>query len=76
MENEKRTEAITLHLTQGERDTLEALAELLERKPAELARLILTKGIGKKWAEQQEKEHPENCADFTRPKFGELIGNI
>lgn len=68
-DTEKRTETLTLHLTKSERELLERLAEREERKPAELARLLLNKKALEEWAKIQIEEHPENAQPFTRPEF-------
>ena len=62
---EKRTKNITLHLTPSELELLETVAEHHERKPAELARLLLAWATRKEWAKIQEQEHPENAQPLT-----------
>ena len=67
MEKKKRTVNITLHLTEEESELLERLAELTERKPAELARLLLNKKALEEWGKIQAQKH-EN-APFEPLKY-------
>lgn len=67
--DEKRTRALTVHLTEEETQLIERLAEREERKPAELARRLLIKKALEEWAKIQIEEHPENAQPFTRPEF-------
>ena len=46
----KKTKHITVNLTQEENELIERIAEGLERKPAELARLLLLREARRQWA--------------------------
>ena len=67
--DEKRTRALTVHLTEEEAQLIERLADMSERKPAELARLLLNKKALEEWGRIQYELHPENRQPFTRPEF-------
>ncbi len=62
--NDKRTKHITVNLTEDEMALLERLAETYERKPAELARLLLTRAALAQWGELQPKDDR-----MARPTF-------
>ena len=54
----KRIKNITLHLTEQESELIERLAELTERKPAELARILLNRAALNEWGKIQANTHP------------------
>ena len=66
MTNKKRVKHITINLTEEESDIIERLAAIGERKPADLARLLLMRQAVKEWGEMQ----PEG-APFTPLKFNQ-----
>lgn len=65
----KRNKHITVNLTDEEINLLNKIAELYERKPSELARILLNRATLAEWQNIQSKEHPENLAPFSVPKF-------
>lgn len=67
MDKKKRTVNITLHLTEEEAELLERLSELTERKPAELARILLNRATLNEWGKIQAQKHPD--APFEPLKF-------
>jgi len=69
--NDKRTRALTVHLTEEEAQLIERLADMSERKPAELARLLLNKKALEEWGRIQYELHPENRQPFTPAKFSQ-----
>lgn len=62
----KRTKNITLHLTEQEAELLERLAELTERKPAELARILLNRAALNEWGKIQTNTHPADTLHNLR----------
>lgn len=65
----KRQKHITVNLTDEESALIERLAEIYDRKPAELARILLNGAAIAEWGKIQVQEHPENSAPFTRLHF-------
>lgn len=65
----KRIKNITLHLTEQEAELLEVLAEMEERKTAELARILLNKKALELWTQKQTEKHNPNAQPLTPLKF-------
>ena len=61
---EKRTNHITINLTDEEMELINRLAEQEERKPSELARILLIRQARQEWQKQQPIS-----ADFEPLKF-------
>ena len=65
----KRNKHITVNLTDEEMTLLNRIAEMYDRKPSELARILLNRATLAEWCDIQNKEHPENLAPFSVPKL-------
>lgn len=65
----KRIKNITLHLTEQESELIERIAELTERKPAELARLLLCRAALQEWTRYQMTEHNPDAEPLTPLRF-------
>lgn len=66
----KRIKNITLHLTEEEAELLERLAELDQRKPSEMSRILLVAAALDKWGQIQAQEHPSDLIPVrTRNKL-------
>ena len=65
----KRTEKITINLTEEENELLKKICEHNERKPSEQARILLLRECGREWAKIQEQEHPTNKEPFKQVEF-------
>lgn len=52
---------VTVNLSDDYFQELNKAAELLERKPAELARILLTRQLNELWVDLMKQEHPENA---------------
>ena len=61
---EKRTNHITINLTDEENELINKLAEQEERKPAELARILLIRQARQQWQKQQPTD-----SEFEPLKF-------
>lgn len=66
---EKRSKHITVNLTTEEMTLLNRLCEIYERKPADLARILLNRVALAEWAKIQAKEHPESAQPFQPIKL-------
>jgi len=65
----KRNKHITVNLTTEEMTLLNRLCEIYERKPADLARILLNRVMLAEWGKIQVKEHPENAQPFQPIKL-------
>ena len=65
----KRQKHITVNLTEEENALLNRLCEIYERKPADLARILLNGAMLREWGKIQVKEHPENAQPFQPIKL-------
>ena len=61
---EKLKNQITINLNDESAALVQKLAEIYQRKPAELVRLLVVPRLCDLWAEVQRQEHPENRAPF------------
>lgn len=57
-DNAKRTEKITVNLTPNEFAFIQMLSEKAERKPSELARLLLMRQACQEWGKLQPEGQP------------------
>ena len=62
----KREKHITINLTEQESELIERLAELTERKPAELARILLNRAALTEWGKIQANTHPKDTLHDLR----------
>ena len=67
----KLTRQYCLNVDEPTADQIEKLAELYQRKPAELLRLLLVPALCREWAKIQKQEHPENKTEPTLARFHE-----
>ena len=58
--NNKLTKQFTINTDEETARQIELIAELYQRKPAELLRLLLAPVLRNEWATIQRAEHPEN----------------
>lgn len=63
--NSKLTKQFTINTDEETAAQIERIAELYQRKPAELLRLLLGPVLRNEWAKIQRLEHPENQAAPT-----------
>ena len=61
---EKLKNQITINLNDESAALVQKLADIYQRKPAELVRLLVVPQLSNLWAEVQRQEHPENRAPF------------
>lgn len=67
---EKLTRHYCVSIDEDNGRMLEAIAELYQRKPAELLRLLVLKPLRDEWAKVQREEHPENKEQPQPARFG------
>ena len=60
--NNKLTKQFTINTDEETARQIELIADLYQRKPAELLRLLLGPALRNEWAKIQRQEHPENQA--------------
>lgn len=60
--NNKLTKQFTVNTDEETAAQIERIAEIYQRKPAELLRLLLGPALRNEWAKIQQQEHPENRA--------------
>ena len=63
--NNKLTKQFTINTDEETANQIERIAELYQRKPAELLRLLLGPALRNEWAKIQRQEHPENTEPLT-----------
>ena len=61
----KLTKQFTINTDEETANQIERIAELHQRKPAELLRLLLGPALRNEWAKIQRQEHPENTEPLT-----------
>lgn len=66
---EKLKNQFTINLDEGAAALVQKLAEIYQRKPAELLRLLLLPQLCNEWAKVQRIEHPENRQPFTPVRY-------
>lgn len=65
----KLTKQFTINTDEETARQIELIADLYQRKPAELLRLILAPVLRDEWAKIQRQEHPENTEPLTVARF-------
>jgi len=70
MANNKLVKQYCVNLDADTGAMLERLAELYQRKPSELIRLLIAKPLRDEWSKVQREEHPENQEQPQPARFG------
>lgn len=65
----KLNNQFTINLDQDAAELVEKLANLYQRKPAELLRLLVLPQLSNEWAKIQAIEHPENRQPFQPVRY-------
>ena len=65
MKEQKRNKHITVNLTQEESDTIQALADIYDRKPADIARILLNRAAFAEWVKVQAEQHPSELVKIS-----------
>ena len=72
MDKSKNNNQFTINLNDDLKIQVLKIAELYQRKPAELLRLLLTPAIINEYAKIQRVVHPENAQPLTEAKYIKL----
>ena len=66
---EKLKNQFTVNLDEEAAALVQKLAEIYQRKPAELLRLLLLPQLSNEWAKIQREAHPENRQPFAPVRY-------